>query len=75
MHCPTDRTTHTTTFNEQVVDHWLEWKIAQTANESTEKDRSDDRHLHRPTLYHLSYIMFLILQCKVEITAMICGVV
>ena len=35
MHFPTDRTAHTTAFNGSVVDHWLEWKIAQTANAST----------------------------------------
>ena len=29
MHFPTDRTAKTTTFDEPVVDHWLEWKIAQ----------------------------------------------
>ena len=32
MHFPTDRTAHTTTFDGQLVDHWLEQKVAQTAN-------------------------------------------
>ena len=29
MHYPTDRITHTTAFDSQVVEHWLEWEIAQ----------------------------------------------
>ena len=45
MHFSIDRTVHTTAFDEPVVDHWLERKIAQTAAGSTEKDRSDDRTL------------------------------
>ena len=32
MHFPTYRTTHTTAFDGPVLAHWLEWKIAQTAN-------------------------------------------
>ena len=28
MHFPTDRTAHTTAFDEPVVDHWLERTIA-----------------------------------------------
>ena len=40
MHFPTDRTAHTTTFDGPVMDHWLEWKIAQIANTSTMQDRS-----------------------------------
>ena len=32
MHFPTGRTAHSTAFDGPVVDHWLEWKIAQTAN-------------------------------------------
>ena len=51
-----DRTVHTTAFDKPVVDHWLERKIAQTAAESTEKDRSDDRPLQRRARYRLSYI-------------------
>ena len=29
MHHPTGRITHTTTFVTPVVEHWLEWEIAQ----------------------------------------------
>ena len=36
MHFSIDRTVHTTAFDKPVVDHWLEWKIAQTAAGSTE---------------------------------------
>ena len=56
MHCPTDRTAHTTALNGPVVDHWLEWKIAQTANASAMQDRSGDPNLHSWVLYHLSYV-------------------
>ena len=49
MHFSIDRTVHTTAFDKPVVDHWLEWKIAQTAAGSTEKDRSDDRHVMTKT--------------------------
>ena len=56
MHFSIDRTVHTTAFDKQVVDHWLERKIAQTAAGSTEKDRSDDRPLQRRARYRLSYI-------------------
>ena len=31
MHVPKERTTHITAFDGSVVDHWLEWKLAQTA--------------------------------------------
>ena len=51
-----DRTVHTTAFDKPVVDHWMEREIAQTAAESTEKDRSDDRPLQRRARYRLSYI-------------------
>ena len=34
MQFPTDRTAHTTAFGGPVVDHWLEGKIAETANAS-----------------------------------------
>ena len=47
MHVSIDRTVHTTAFDKPVVDHWLERKIAQTADGSTEKDRSDDRPIQR----------------------------
>ena len=33
-------TAHTTAFDGPVVDHWVEWKIAQTVNASTMQDRS-----------------------------------
>ena len=56
MHFSIDRTVHTTAFDKPVVDHWLEWKITQTAAGSTEKDRSDDRPLQRRARYRLSYI-------------------
>ena len=55
MHFSIDRTVHNTAFDKPVVDHWLERKIAQTAAESTEKDRSDDRPLQRRARYRLSY--------------------
>ena len=35
MHFLTDRTAHTTAIDGPVVDHWLEQKMAQTANAST----------------------------------------
>ena len=56
MHFSIDRTVHTTAFDKNVVDHWLEQKIAQTAAGSTKKDRSDDRPLQRRARYRLSYI-------------------
>ena len=40
MHFPTDSTAHTTAFDGPVVDHWLEQKIAQTANASAMEDPS-----------------------------------
>ena len=56
MHFSIDRTVHTTAFDKPVVDHWLEWKIPQTAAGSTEKNRSNDRPLQRQARYRLSYI-------------------
>ena len=41
MHFPTGRTAHTTAFDGSIVDHWLEWKIAQIANESALQDYSE----------------------------------
>ena len=35
---PTDMTEHNRAFDEPVMDHWLEWKIVQTANGSTENE-------------------------------------
>ena len=56
MHLPTDRTSHTTTFDGPVADHWLEWKIAQTANAPAMHARSDDPNLYRQVHYRLSYV-------------------
>ena len=39
MHHPTDRITHTTAFVTPVVEHWLEWEIAQRVHPM--KNRSD----------------------------------
>ena len=39
-HFPTDSIAHITSFDGPVVDHWLEWKIAQTVNASTMQDPS-----------------------------------
>ena len=61
MHFPTDRKAHTTAFDGPVVDYWLEWKIAQTANASAVWDRSDDLKLHKPVLYRLSYVHILLI--------------
>ena len=50
---------HTTTFEGPVVDLWLEWKIAQTANAFAMQDRSamhEDPNLYSRVLYRLSYI-------------------
>ena len=44
MHHPTDRISHTSAFVTPVVEHWLEWEIAQWVHPM--KDRSDD------TLHH-----------------------
>ena len=59
MHFPTDRTVHTTTFDGPVVEHWLEWKIAQTGNAPTIQDRStmqEDPNRYNWVLYRLSYV-------------------
>ena len=37
------------------MDHWLEWKTAQTANASAGQDRSDDPNCPRWGLYRLGY--------------------
>ena len=39
MHFAIDRTIRTTAFDELVLDHWLERKIAQTANASAMQDQ------------------------------------
>ena len=49
MHHPTDRITQTTAFVTPVVEHWLEWEIAQCVH--PKKDRSDDPSHHERTLY------------------------
>ena len=49
MHHPTHRITHTTAFVTPVVEHWLEWEIAQWVHPM--KDRSDDTLRHERTLY------------------------
>ena len=54
MHHPTDRIAHTTTFVTPVVEHWLEWEIAQWVHPM--KDRSDDPSHHEWTLLPRSYI-------------------
>ena len=56
VYFPTDMAAHTTAFDRPVVDHWLERKVAQTANVSTVQDRLDDQTLHRLALYRLSYL-------------------
>ena len=47
MHFPTVRTAHTTAFDEPVEGHWLEQKIAYTANVFAMQTRSDDPNLYR----------------------------
>ena len=56
MHFPADRTAHTTTFDRPVVDHWMEWKITQTANASIMQDWSamqEDPNLYNWVLHRL----------------------
>ena len=57
MHHPTDRIAHTTAFVTPVVEHWLEWEIAQWVHPM--QDRSDDPSHHERTLLPRSYISFL----------------
>ena len=54
MHHPTDRITHTMAFVTPVMEHWLEWEIAQWVHPM--KDRSDDPSHHERTLLPQSYI-------------------
>ena len=59
MHFPTDSTAHITAFDAPVVDHILEWKIAQTANATAMQDRSamqEDPNLYSRVIYYLSYV-------------------
>ena len=56
---PKDRTAHTIALDGPVVDHWLEQKIAQTANASAMQGRStmqEDPNLYSRVLYRLSYV-------------------
>ena len=57
MHHPTDRIAHTTALVTPVVEHWLEWKIAQWVHPM--KDRSDDPS--QRTVLPQSYISLLYL--------------
>ena len=52
-----DRIIHTTAFVTPVVEHWLEWEIAQWVHPM--KDRSDDQSNHEWTLLPRSYISLL----------------
>ena len=54
MHNPTDRIAHTMAFVTPIVEHWLEWEIAQWVHPM--KDRSDDPSHHEQTLLPRSYI-------------------
>ena len=49
-----DRIAHTTAFVTTVVEHWLEWEIAQWVHSM--KDWSDDPSHHEQTLLPQSYI-------------------
>ena len=63
MHFSADRRAHATAFGGPAVDHWLDQKIAKTANASTMEDRSamqKDPNLYNRVLYRLSYILFLV---------------
>ena len=54
MHYPTARIAHTMAFVKPVVEHWLEWEIAQW--DDPVKDRSDDPSHHERMLLPWSYI-------------------
>ena len=62
MHHPTDRMAHTTAFITPVVEHWLEWEIAQWVY--LMKDRSDDPSHHERTLLPRSYISLPAIGCQ-----------
>ena len=53
VYFPTDRTAHTTAFDRPIVNHWSEWKIAQTANASA---MQKDSNLYSRVLHRLSYV-------------------
>ena len=59
MHHPIDRIVHTTVFVTPVVEHWLEWEIAQWVNPM--KDRSDCPSHHERMILPRSYILLLLL--------------
>ena len=54
MHHPTDRIAYTTAFVTPVVDHWLEWEIAQWVHPM---NGSNDPSHHEGTLSPRSYIL------------------
>ena len=59
MRIPTERTAHTIAFDGPVVDHWLEWKIAQTTNASAMQNQStmqEDPNLCSRVLCRMSYV-------------------
>ena len=77
MHFSIDRTAHTTAFDGPVVDHWLEWKIAQTANASAMQDRSamqDDPNRYSWVLYRLSYVPLRLLDIRTKVSQNILGI-
>ena len=51
--CTFPQTAHTTAFDEPVVDHSLEWKIAQIADASA---MMEDPNLYSRVFYRLSYV-------------------
>ena len=51
-----DNTYHSLCYTRQVVEHWLEWEIAQWVHSM--KDRSDDPSQYEWTLLPQSYISF-----------------
>ena len=57
MHHPIESITHTTTFVTPVVEHWLEWEIAQWVHPI--KDPPHDSSCHYITLLPRSYISLL----------------
>ena len=66
MHNPTDRIVHTTAFVTPVVEHWLEWEIAQWVHPM--KDRSDDPSHHERTLLPQSYSQTVVTSSSVRKT-------
>ena len=62
MHHPTDRIIHTTAFVTPVVEHWLEWEIAQSVIQShTVMSHTDIRRLAEyPQNRHVIIYMFCV---------------